>query len=169
MPRVASARGESTPRIAPSFPERNGAVAAEGLGLLIKSDHDIRYARQRARELAGQLGFSNFDRTLIATAISELARNIVLYTQGGEIIMKTVHQGGRDGIMVVARDAGPGVACVARAQQDGYSTSRGLGLGLPGMCRAMDSFHLALEINSGTMVTIKKWTAPPWNTDRWSW
>lgn len=159
---VQAVQVENTPNIALSLPVRNQAELKDGIGVSIKSDHDIIHARQRAKELAGQLGFSIPDRTLIATAISELARNIVLYTDGGEIVMKTVRQGVRNGIMAVARDDGPGIPCVTRALQDGYSTSGGMGRGLPGVRRAMDTFELDSEVNRGTMVTIKKWTTSPW-------
>ena len=126
----------------------------------IKSDRDIIIARQRGKELATSIGFSNTDLTLIATAISELSRNIVLYAKTGEITMKPLRQGGRRGMTVVAHDEGPGIPDIARALQDGFSTSRGLGLGLPGVRRLMDAFEVVSEVNQGTTVTVKKWTMP---------
>ena len=123
----------------------------------IKVDTDIVAARQQGRELATELGFVSTDATLLATAISELARNIVCYAKYGEIVIALVQSGARVGITVVARDKGPGIANISLAMQDGFSTSGGLGLGLPGVKRLMDEFHLVSDANAGTTVTIKKW------------
>ena len=123
----------------------------------IKADTDIVAARQQGRELAPELGFVSTDATLLATAISELARNIVCYAKYGEIVIALVQSGDRVGITVVARDKGPGIANISLAMQDGFSTSGGLGLGLPGVKRLMDEFHLVSDANAGTTVTIKKW------------
>ncbi|HSS31010.1 MAG TPA: ATP-binding protein [Nitrospiraceae bacterium] len=123
----------------------------------ITTDTDVVAARQKGRELAAELGFVSTDSTLLATAISELARNIVRYAKHGEIVIAPIQSGDRVGITVVARDKGPGIASILLAMQDGYSTSGGLGLGLPGVKRLMDEFHLASDANVGTTVTIKKW------------
>jgi len=123
----------------------------------IHTDIDIVVARQKGRELATELGFVSTDSTLLATAISELARNIVRYAKYGEIFIGSMQSGERVGITVVARDKGPGIANVSLAMQDGFSTSGGLGLGLPGVKRLMDEFHLVSDAYSGTTVTIKKW------------
>ena len=123
----------------------------------INTDTDIVAARQKGRELATELGFVSTDSTLLATAISELARNIVRYAKCGEIVIAPVQSGDRVGITVVARDKGPGIANISLAMQDGFSTSGGLGLGLPGVKRLMDEFHLVSDANNGTTVTIKKW------------
>jgi serine/threonine-protein kinase RsbT len=123
----------------------------------IRADVDIVVARQRARDLACGLHFSSSELTLIATAISEVARNIVAYAGTGEIALRVVQQGQRRGLAVVASDRGPGVADIERAMQDGYSTSRGLGLGLPGSKRLMDEFNVASELGKGTVVTMTKW------------
>lgn len=123
----------------------------------INTDTDIVAARQKGRELATELGFVSTDSTLLATAISELARNIVRYAKYGEIVIAPVQSGERVGIRVVARDKGPGIANISLAMQDGFSTSGGLGLGLPGVKRLMDEFHLFSNANTGTTVTIKKW------------
>ena len=123
----------------------------------ITTDTDVVVARQKGRELATELGFVSTDSTLLATAISELARNIVRYAKHGEIVIAPIQSGDRVGVAVVARDKGPGIANISLAMQDGYSTSGGLGLGLPGVKRLMDEFHLASDANSGTTVTIKKW------------
>jgi serine/threonine-protein kinase RsbT len=123
----------------------------------INTDTDVVAARQKGRELATELGFVSTDSTLLATAISELARNIVRYAKHGEILIAPVQSGDRVGITVVARDKGPGIANISLAMQDGFSTSGGLGLGLPGVKRLMDEFHLVSDAHTGTTVTIKKW------------
>ena len=123
----------------------------------IRSDGDVVNARQQGRSVAVQLGFSGSDLTIIATAISEMARNIVSYAGEGEIILGPVHQGPRQGILVIAKDQGPGIPNVAQAMQDGFSTGNSLGLGLPGTKRLMDEFEIVSEIGKGTTVTMKKW------------
>lgn len=123
----------------------------------IYTDTDVVAARQKGRELAAELGFRSTNATLLATAISELARNILRYAKSGEILIVSVHSGDQVGITVVARDKGPGIANISLAMQDGFSTSGGLGLGLPGVKRLMDEFHLVSDANNGTTVTIKKW------------
>ncbi len=125
--------------------------------LHIGSEHDILTARQRGRELASEVGFSGSDLTLVATAISEIARNIVEYAGRGDIVFTLVRDGHSRGIVVVARDEGPGIPDVALAMQDGYSTRRSLGLGLPGARRLMDEFDVQSEAGRGTTVTMKKW------------
>ena len=116
------------------------------------------FARQKGRELAAALGFGPTDLTLVATAISELTRNIVLYAKRGRIVLKSIERDGTLGIMVVARDDGPGIPNVARALESGFSTSGGLGLGLPGVKRLTDEFDIVSEVGRGTTVTVKKWT-----------
>jgi len=123
----------------------------------IDSDVDIVTARQRGRALAQQMGFSNSHLTLIATAISELARNILLYAKKGEVTLGIANDGGREGLVLVARDQGPGIAEVAKAVQPGYTTGNGLGLGLPGVRRLMDDFEIASVVGKGTSVTARKW------------
>ena len=124
--------------------------------LRIGSEHDILTARQRGRELAAAVGFSGSDLTIVATAISEIARNILEYVREGEIVFTLVRNGPSQGIVVVARDEGPGIPDVALAMQDGYSTRRSLGLGLPGARRLMDEFDIQSEVGRGTTVTMKK-------------
>jgi len=127
------------------------------LRVAIEREADIVLARQAGRQLAQQLGFSTTDQTLIATAISEVARNIVVYANHGEILLSTADEEGRVGIQVVATDAGPGIDNKDLAMRDGYSTKNSLGLGLPGAKRLMDDFNLESEIGRGTTVTMKKW------------
>lgn len=123
----------------------------------IDRDVDIVTARQIGRELAVQAGFSGSDLTLIATAISEVARNIVVYAERGEILLQLARDQGRMGIEVIALDNGPGIPDIDQAMQDGFSTGRSLGLGLPGARRLMDDFHIVSEVGKGTTVTMRKW------------
>ena len=125
--------------------------------MAITSDQDIVAARQSGRALAAELGFSATDSTLIATAISELARNIMSYARKGEITVKRIHGNSRQGILVIASDDGPGIPDVLQAMRDGFSTSGSLGLGLPGVRRLMDEFQIASQPGRGTTVTVKKW------------
>jgi serine/threonine-protein kinase RsbT len=123
----------------------------------IDSDADLVKAREAGRLLAREIGLSSTEATLVATAISELARNIVLYAGRGEIVLRRVAKGARLGLEIVARDSGPGIANVALAASEGYSTSGGLGLGLPGVRRIMDEFHVDSRPPGGTTVTACKW------------
>ncbi len=107
--------------------------------------------------MAERLGFSSSEATLLATAISELARNIVAYAQRGEVVIRAANHSGRQGVMVIARDHGPGIADVRLALQQGYSPSGGLGLGLPGVRRIMDSFTVDSGPDRGTTITVTKW------------
>lgn len=125
----------------------------------INSAVDIVTARQRGRALALDLGFNGADVTLIAAAISEVARNIVDHAKCGEIVMSSLNgnAGGRPGIEIIARDQGPGIRDVAQAMQYGYSTRKGLGVGLPGAKWLMDEFDIMSEVGRGTTITMRKW------------
>jgi serine/threonine-protein kinase RsbT len=123
----------------------------------IDDEAGILQARRNARELASDLGFDSTSQTLIATAISELARNILKYACHGEILLRPVARNGVRGITVVAADEGPGIADLALALTDGFSTGRSLGLGLPGTKRLMDDFELSSEVGKGTVVTTTRW------------
>ena len=123
----------------------------------IEDDSGILQARKDARALATDLGFDGTSQTLIATAISELARNILKYARRGEILLRPVSRDGALGITVVAADEGPGIADLAQAMTDGFSTGQGLGLGLPGTKRLMDDFDLVSEVGKGTVVTVTSW------------
>ncbi|MBA3264818.1 MAG: sigma-70 family RNA polymerase sigma factor [Nocardioidaceae bacterium] len=122
----------------------------------IHADADIVRARQGARELASRLDFSRTDLTLIATAVSEIARNIVRFAGDGEVVIELLEEP-RRGVCIVARDTGPGIPDVEKALADGYSTYHGLGLGLPGARRIMDEFAVVSEVGRGTTVTMTKW------------
>jgi serine/threonine-protein kinase RsbT len=123
----------------------------------VASDADIVPARARGRALAGELGFSRTDATLVATAISEIARNIVVHAGRGEIVLKPAYEPERRGVVVVARDEGPGIPDVDAALRHGYGTKGGLGLGLPGVRRIMDEFAIETTPNHGTTVTMRMW------------
>jgi serine/threonine-protein kinase RsbT len=123
----------------------------------IRSDVDVVNARQQARSLVSGLRFSSSDLTLIATAISEVARNIVAYAGRGEIVLRVVQREARRGLVVIARDRGPGIPDIEEAMQDGFSTSGGLGLGLPGSKRLMDEFEIVSDVGKGTEITMTKW------------
>lgn len=129
----------------------------------IACDEDILAARQTGRSVAMRLGFSQVEATLIASAISELARNILAYARAGEIRVQAVSAASWDGvqprrgIQVLALDEGPGIRDVQQALRDGFSTSGSLGLGLPGVRRIADEFHIVSAENRGTTVTVRKW------------
>ena len=123
----------------------------------INSERDIVVARQKGRAMATELGFFLGNATLIATAISELARNIISYAGKGEIFMSVVYHSERTGIIIVASDNGPGIPDVPLALRDGFSTSGSLGIGLPGTRRLMDEFAIVSEPGHGTIVTVTKW------------
>lgn len=129
--------------------------------MLIATDKDIVEARQTARALAEQIGFSAGDAIVVATAVSELARNIVDYASPGEVVVRSVENGKRRGLVLVARDNGPGIRDIALAMRDGFSTAGRLGLGLPGVRRLMDEFEIISEPGKGTVVSVKKWISPP--------
>jgi len=123
----------------------------------ILSDEDLVAARAQSRGLAERLGFSRTDVTLIATAISEVARNIIVHARRGEIVMRPVYEDARYGLVVVARDSGPGIRDVRRALEASLASRGGLGLGLPGVRRLMDEFEITSEPGEGTTVTMIKW------------
>lgn len=129
----------------------------EEIQVSIASVADIVVAREQGRILGKAVGFSIIDLTIIATAISEVARNILIYAKHGEIILRQIKEGQRNGILIIAQDNGPGISDLALAMQDGYSTRKGLGLGLPGTKRLMDEFEIFSEIEVGTTVKLKKW------------
>ncbi len=123
----------------------------------ITSDEDLVPARAEGRALAHTLGFSQTDATLIATAISEVARNIVVHGGSGEISMSAIEEPHRFGLVVVAADCGPGIPEADAALESGYTSKGTLGLGLPGARRLMDEFEITSETGKGTHVTMVKW------------
>jgi serine/threonine-protein kinase RsbT len=127
--------------------------------LPIVGEDDIVASRQRAREVARQLGFGAVDQSRIATAVSELARNVVRYaTDGrGEVSIREVEAAGRVGIEIVVLDEGPGIPDVDQALRDGFTSGGGMGMGLPGTRRLMDEMTVDSTVGRGTTVTIRKW------------
>ena len=130
---------------------------ADEVRVPIQRESDIVVARQKGRALAAELGFSLCDQTLIATAISEIARNIITYAGEGGISLSTLNDSQRRGLLIIARDEGPGIPNLNEAMQNGYSTSGSLGLGLPGAKRMMDEFEITSEPGKGTTIRMKKW------------
>lgn len=132
-------------------------VAAEQVAIAVKVSEDIVTARQAGHELAAALGFTLTDRTMISTAISEIARNITSYAGSGEIRLLVDLRDGRRSLVVQAEDQGPGIRDIGRALEDGYSTGRGLGLGLPGARRLMDGLTVDSAPGRGTLIEMWKW------------
>lgn len=119
---------------------------------------DIVSARESARELASEIGFSGSNLTLIATAIAEATRNIVEYANNGVVVLTPVRNGTKSGLKIVVSDEGPGIADLERVMRDGYSTVPDkLGIGLPGTRRLMDEFEITSKVGKGTVITMKKW------------
>ena len=133
-----------------------GRPRDDAVRVAVKADADIVAARQAARDVAAKVGFVGTDLTVVATAVSEISRNIVRFADSGEVLIEQVDNP-RVGLRVVARDRGPGMANVDEALADGYSTYQGLGLGLPGARRLMDEFNIVSEPGRGTTVTMTKW------------
>lgn len=123
----------------------------------VASDSDMVPARAEGRRLAEHVGFSRTDATLIATAISEIGRNILVHAGTGEIALTALYDNGRSGLEVVAHDDGPGISDVDAALRDGYASRGGLGLGLPGARRLMDEFDVVSRLGEGTTVRMRKW------------
>ncbi|MFF0490460.1 ATP-binding protein [Nocardia sp. NPDC003482] len=132
-------------------------MAADNVVIAVKTSNDIVTARQAGRELAAKFGFTLTDITMISTAISEVARNITSYAGTGEIRVTVEDREGRRALVVQAQDQGPGIPDIARALEDGYSTGRGLGLGLPGARRLMDRLLVESAPGQGTLVEMWKW------------
>lgn len=133
------------------------AYVEGGRAIPIVRDTDVVAARLAARALASRVGFAGTDLVLIASAVSEVARNIVEYAGPGEVVLSVVQNRSRIGVQIIARDQGPGIADLSRALEAGFSTSRSLGLGLPGSKRFMDEFRLESALGIGTTVTMRKW------------
>jgi serine/threonine-protein kinase RsbT len=133
----------------------------EELRVRIASAFDITTARQLGRQLAVDLGLPAAEVTLLAAAISEVARNILEHARRGELLFKTLENGVKRGLQIVARDEGPGIPDVQRAMQYGYSTAGGLGVGLPGAKWLMDDFAIDSKVGEGTRVTMCKWSRTP--------
>ena len=125
--------------------------------ILVKSESDLTRSIVEAKRVADAIGFDHNASQMIATAVSELARNILKYAAKGEVIIASTQNGYRVGIEITAQDRGPGIADVAQAMVEHFSSSGTLGLGLPGVKRMMDEFEINSVPEKGTRVTIKKW------------
>ncbi len=123
----------------------------------INSDLDIVTARSKAREIAKAQGFGAVDQARIATAVGELSRNIFLYAKTGQVTIRGVDRGVSKGIEIVCEDRGPGIQDIELAMKDGYSTSGGMGMGIPGARRLMNEFDIRSQPGAGTTVTCRKW------------
>jgi serine/threonine-protein kinase RsbT len=130
---------------------------ADTIVLPLRSDEDVVRVRQAVRECLVSVGFSLIDQTKMVTAASELARNTVLYGGGGESHISKVVNGSRKGVSLVFVDEGPGIADLELALTDGYTSGRGMGLGLSGAKRLTDEFEIESEPGRGTTVKITKW------------
>lgn len=127
------------------------------MALPLGSDADVLKARRYVTELAESLRFSKSERATIAIVISEIARNTVLYATNGRMSLKVIRQGHRRGLLIVVQDQGPGISDLNLAMQNGYTTSQGLGVGLPGARRLMDEFEIDSRVGKGTTIAMRKW------------
>jgi serine/threonine-protein kinase RsbT len=157
MWRSATVIAGPTNEPAPALRSCRDMSVADEVHVAIASEDDVLMARQQARTLAVALGFWSVEQTFIAIAVSELALNILQYAGRGDIVLSEGERRGARGIIIVARDEGPGIADTGLALEEGYSTSGRAGLGLAGAKRLMDEFELRSEPGKGTTVTMKKW------------
>ena len=125
--------------------------------IFVSEASDVDWARQSAREMATREGLTEEKAVALATAVSEIARNIVAHAVKGQVALQPVTDGQRRGIIAVARDRGPGIADIARAMQDGYSTKHTLGSGLPGAKRLVDEFEIESVVGVGVTITMLQW------------
>jgi serine/threonine-protein kinase RsbT len=139
------------------FERRPPSTPDDEATIMVTVDADVVTARQQGRTIAARAGFGATDLTVIATAISEVARNIVKFARRGQIVVRYLNESGRQGVSIIARDSGPGIPDLPKALRDGYSTYQGLGLGLPGARRLMDEFDIVTEVGKGTTVSMTKW------------
>lgn len=125
----------------------------------IVGEDDIVAARQRARDLARSLGFGMLDQSRLATAVSELTRNVVRYATDGQGIvhLQALRAGASVGIEVIVTDSGPGIADISLVMREGFTSGSGLGMGLPGTKRLVDEMEIDSEPGRGTTITIRKW------------
>ena len=132
-------------------------MVADEVVVVVSSDADLVPARAQSRALALRLGFTRTDATLIATAVSEIARNIVVHAGRGEVVMRAIEEERRSGLAIIASDDGAGIRDIEAALAEGNAARGGLGLGLPGARRLMDEFEVECGPERGTTVTMTKW------------
>ena len=126
----------------------------------ISSDADTVVARQAGRDAALRIGLSRTEATFVATAISEIARNITTHAGSGEIAIRARTKGERQGLVVIATDEGPGIVDVEAVMRDDFTSAAGLGIGLWGARKLMDEIEVTSEPGKGTTVTMTKWCGP---------
>lgn len=125
--------------------------------MTISRETDVIPFRNRLKEYAVRIGMSLVNQTKTITAASELARNMLKYANGGKVTIEVVSKGRENGIRMIFKDEGPGIADVGLAMKDGYSTGNSLGLGLPGTKRLVSEFHIESAVGKGTTVTVTRW------------
>jgi serine/threonine-protein kinase RsbT len=125
--------------------------------VVIEKEQDVILFRNRVKEFAQKIKMSLVNQTKLITAASELVRNMLKYAEGGDITIEVVSRGRDNGIRLVFRDEGPGISDIKLAMKDGWSTTKSLGLGLPGAKRLVSDFNIVSEVNKGTVITIIKW------------
>jgi serine/threonine-protein kinase RsbT len=125
--------------------------------ITLAGESDIVLSRQKVRSWATQAGFRLVDQTKIVTAASELARNAVQYAGGGTLLVEVLEDGSRRGLRLTFADEGPGIPNIERALEEGYTTGKGLGLGLSGSRRLMNDFEIRSELGRGTTVVATRW------------
>lgn len=125
--------------------------------MVISRELDVIPFRNRLKEYAVKIGMSLVNQTKIITAASELARNMLKYANGGKVTIEVVSKGRENGIRMIFKDEGPGIADVGLAMKDGFSTGNSLGLGLPGTRRLVSEFHIESAVGKGTTVTVTRW------------
>lgn len=139
------------------FNSEKESTGLSGKTFPISSDKDLVTIRDYGRTLAGQVGFGGSDQTLIATALSEICRNVLEYAGNGEVVIEPSNKNNSEGIVITVTDHGPGIEDVNKALQEGFSTGRGMGIGLPGAKRIMDDFEIQSVVGSGTTIKMSKW------------
>jgi serine/threonine-protein kinase RsbT len=123
----------------------------------VSSDEDVILARQKVRQLAKDMGFSTFVETRIVTAVSELARNIVVHAKAGSVSVLKIKTEDKEGLRVIFEDKGPGISDIGKALEEGFSTVGSMGIGLKGARRLVDVFDIDSSPGKGTKVVITKW------------
>ena len=132
-------------------------AAGKGVHVFVGGAADVGWARHTVHALAVREGFAEARAVALATAVSEIARNIVVHAERGKLSAVPITDGTRHGIVVVARDEGPGIADIERAMEDGYSTKGSLGLGLSGAKRLVDEFEIESIVGQGVTITLTQW------------
>jgi len=125
--------------------------------MTIEREQDVVPFRNRVKEYAVKTGMSLVNQTKLITGASELVRNMLKYAKGGKVIIEVLSTGRESGIRLIFEDKGPGIPDIEQAMQDGFTTGKSMGLGLPGTRRLMNEFNIISEVGKGTTVTVIKW------------